>query len=107
MKAQIIIIQHLLDVLGENIFFYFDSFKTFKYLYACILFHRKLTEKLLSSAAAANDVNEARCNALVCEPKLEKFRLCSQDYAFVMMTDKVYEMYLKTGFVFIYLKRKF
>ncbi|CAF1215610.1 unnamed protein product [Rotaria magnacalcarata] len=57
----------------------------------------KLTEKLLSSAAAANDVNEARCNALVCEPRFEKFNICPQDYALVMMTDKLYQMYLKTG----------
>ncbi|CAF1236940.1 unnamed protein product [Rotaria sordida] len=57
----------------------------------------KLSEKLLSSAASANDVNEARCNALVCEPRLEKFRISPQDYALVMMTDKLYEMYLKTG----------
>ncbi|CAF3470866.1 unnamed protein product [Rotaria sp. Silwood1] len=57
----------------------------------------KLSEKLLSSAASANDVNEARCNALICEPRFDKFKLFPQDFAFVMMTDKLYEMYLKTG----------
>ncbi|CAF2319938.1 unnamed protein product [Rotaria sp. Silwood2] len=57
----------------------------------------KLSEKLLSSAASANDVNEARCSALVCEPRFDKFRISPQDFAFVMMTDKLYEMYLKTG----------
>lgn len=59
--------------------------------------HRKLTTKLLSSEASANDVNEARVNPLVCEPTVFKFKLLPQDYALVMMTDKVYQMYLKTG----------
>ncbi len=62
-----------------------------------IIFNRKLSEKLLSSAASANDVNEARCNPLVCEPTVDKFKIFPQDYALVMMTDKVYQMYLKTG----------
>ncbi|CAF1222565.1 unnamed protein product [Adineta steineri] len=56
----------------------------------------KLSEKLLSSAASANDVNEARCNPLICEPKVSKFKLLPTDYAFVLMTDKFYKMYLKT-----------
>ncbi|CAF4002284.1 unnamed protein product, partial [Rotaria sp. Silwood1] len=47
--------------------------------------------------ASANDVNEARCNALICEPRFDKFKLFPQDFAFVMMTDKLYKMYLKTG----------
>ncbi|CAF1146076.1 unnamed protein product [Adineta steineri] len=57
----------------------------------------KLSEKLLSSAASANDVNEARCNPLICEPTVYKCKLLPTDYALVMMTDKFYKMYLKTG----------
>lgn len=67
------------------------------YLHLYSSFYRKLSEKLLSSAASANDVNEARCSALVCEPKTVKFKKMAQDYALVMMTDKFYQMYLKTG----------
>lgn len=66
-----------------------------------IFFSRKLSEKLLSSAASANDVNEARCNALICEPRVDKFAIFPQDYAFVMMTDKVYQMFLKIGNLFL------
>ena len=60
-------------------------------------FYRKLSEKLFSSAASANDVNEARCNPLICEPTVYNFKLMPQDYALVLMTDKVYQMYLKAG----------
>ena len=42
-------------------------------------------------------MNEARCNPLICEPTVDKFKIFPQDYAFVMMTDKVYQMYLKAG----------
>ncbi len=66
-------------------------------MFLICIFYRKLSEKLLSSAASANDVNEARCNPLVCEPTVAKFKILPQDYALVMMTDKVYQMYLKTG----------
>lgn len=62
-----------------------------------LIFYRKLAEKLLSSAGLANDVNEARCNPLICEPVTDKFKILPQDYAFVMMTDKVYQMYLRLG----------
>ncbi|UJR25126.1 hypothetical protein I4U23_006485 [Adineta vaga] len=57
----------------------------------------KLSDKLLSSAASANDVNEARCNPLICEPTPYKFKIMPNDYALVLMTDKLYQMYLKTG----------
>ncbi|CAF1166188.1 unnamed protein product [Adineta ricciae] len=57
----------------------------------------KLSEKLLSSAASANDVNEARCNPLICEPTVYKFKIFPGDYALVLMTDKLYQMYLKTS----------
>jgi hypothetical protein len=67
------------------------------FIFLIFLFDRKLSEKLLSSAASANDVNEARCNPLVCEPTVDKFKILPQDYALVMMTNKVYEMYLKAG----------
>jgi hypothetical protein len=66
-------------------------------VYLYLLFYRKLSEKLLSSAASANDINDARCNPLICEPTVYKFKIFPQDYAFVMMTDKLYQMYLKTG----------
>lgn len=75
-----------------RIYFLFNFLK-----YSIYIFSRKLSEKLLSAAASANDVNEARCNPLVCEPTSFKFKISPQDYAFVMMTDKVYQMYLKTG----------
>jgi hypothetical protein len=71
------------------------------FVFTFISFYRKLSEKLLSSAASANDVNEARCNPLICEPKVDKFKIFPQDYAFVMMTDKVYQMYLQTGNYFL------
>lgn len=73
------------------------SFFFAKYLHLCLLFYRKLSEKLLSSAASANDVNEARCNPLICEPTVNKFKILPQNYALVIMTDKLYQMYLKTG----------
>lgn len=60
-------------------------------------FYRKLSEKLFSAAASANDVNEARCNPLICEPTVYNFKLMPQDYALILMTDKVYQMYLKAG----------
>jgi hypothetical protein len=73
-------------------------FKCFSYLSLYdVKSNRKLSEKLLSSAASANDVNEARCNPLVCEPKVNKFNINPQDYALVLMTDKVYQMFLETG----------
>jgi len=72
-------------------------FLSIYFLFLIFVFYRKLSEKLLSSAASANDVNEARCNPLVCEPTVDKFKILPQDYALVMMTDKVYQMYLKTG----------
>jgi len=77
----------------KTFFFLFIEFL----LFLIFLFDRKLSEKLLSSAASANDVNEARCNPLVCEPTVDKFKILPQDYALVMMTNKVYEMYLKAG----------
>jgi len=72
----------------------------FSFFIVCVfifLFYRKLSEKLLSSAASANDINDARCNPLICEPRVDKFKIFPQDYALVMMTDKFYQMYLKTG----------
>lgn len=51
----------------------------------------------MSSAASANDVNEARCNPLICEPTVFKFKILPPDYALVLMTDKLYQMYLKAG----------
>ncbi len=42
-------------------------------------------------------MNEARCNPLVCEPTVDKFKILPQDYALVIMTDKVYQMCLKSG----------
>jgi hypothetical protein len=42
-------------------------------------------------------VNEARCNPLICEPTVKRLKIFPQDYALVLMTDKVYQMYLKIG----------
>lgn len=67
------------------------------YIFTKFLIFRKLSEKLLSSAGVANDVNEARCNPLTCEPVIDKFKITPSDYAFLMMTDKVYQGYLRLG----------
>lgn len=46
---------------------------------------------------SANDISDARCNTLICEARFQKFNIFPHDYAIVMMTDKLYQMYSKTG----------
>ncbi|CAF0729484.1 unnamed protein product [Didymodactylos carnosus] len=57
----------------------------------------KLCEKLLSSTVTANDLTECKCNPLSCEPAYCEIPFNSKDYALVILTDNIYQMYLKTG----------